>query len=136
MILMMLTPIGHLVDFFNNSDALLTRARWVFHSDTLPLSVQLLTQIQLDLFWQHEEAVANKNTNTHTNTKNNQMLLKILGACEPAIQVTHEPLPRDKEGFPNPKGLSLPDLARQMHTRQLMPREKQAPIELQLYDRI
>jgi len=79
-------------------------------------------------------AEAYKNTDTLSFAEFSQMLLKILGASEPAIQVTHEPLPRDKEGFPNPKGLSLTDLARQMHTRQLMPGEKLAPFELQFYD--
>lgn len=50
-----------------------------------------------------------------------QSMMRILGNSEEAVKAMFTPLPKSKEGFPNPHGKSMGILFRQMHIHQLFP---------------
>ncbi|KAK8043804.1 cytochrome p450 [Apiospora phragmitis] len=63
-----------------------------------------------------------------------QSMMRILGNSEPSIKAMFTPLPKDKEGFPNPHGKPLGVLFRQMHIHQLFPGEKLTSLEHRFYE--
>lgn len=75
-----------------------------------------------------------KNTETLSYEIFVQSMMRILGNSESSVQTMFTPLPKDKEGFPNPHGKSLGILFRQMHIHQLFPGKNLDFLENRFYD--
>ncbi|KAK8127348.1 cytochrome p450 [Apiospora sp. TS-2023a] len=63
-----------------------------------------------------------------------QSMMRILGNSDGAVKAMFTPLPKDKEGFPNPQGQPLGILFRRMHIHQLFPGENLTFLEHRFYD--
>lgn len=75
-----------------------------------------------------------RNTETLSYEEFVQAMMRILGNSEPSVQAMFEPLPKDKQGFPNPHGKPLGILFRQMHIHQLFPGENLTFLETRFYE--
>lgn len=74
-----------------------------------------------------------KNTDSLSFDEFSRDYMKATGLSEAAVDATFaRSLPRDKEGFPNPKGLPFGSLVRQMHLHQLSPGENLQALECRL----
>lgn len=62
-----------------------------------------------------------RNTDTLSYEEFVQAMMRILGNSEISVQEMFKPLPKDKNGFPNPHGKPLGILFRDMHIQQLFP---------------
>lgn len=60
--------------------------------------------------------------------------MRACGNSESCVQTMYNPLPKEKEGFPNPHSKPLATLARQMHIHQLYPGENLDFLENQFVD--
>ncbi|KAI3327514.1 cytochrome P450 [Ustulina deusta] len=74
-----------------------------------------------------------RNTETLSYEEFVQMMMRILGNSEASVQAMFTPLPKDKEGFPNPHGKPLGILFRQMHIHQLFPGDNLTFLESRFY---
>ncbi|KAI1870662.1 uncharacterized protein JN550_005205 [Neoarthrinium moseri] len=72
---------------------------------------------------------AYKNNSTLSWTEFLLEMMRTLGNNEICVEAAARPLPRDKDGFPNPHGKPLVTLARDMHIRQLHPGDQLDDLE-------
>jgi Cytochrome P450 len=68
-------------------------------------------------------AEAYRNTTTLSFDQFVMALMRVCGSSEACVEAMFRPLPRDKEGFPNPHGKALARLSREIHIHQLFPGE-------------
>jgi hypothetical protein len=79
-------------------------------------------------------AEAYRNTDTLSFNEFVQAMMRACGNTEFCVRAMYTPLPKDKEGFPNPHGKPLATLARQMHIHQLYPGDNLDFLERQFHD--
>ncbi|KAE8350519.1 cytochrome P450 [Aspergillus coremiiformis] len=106
--------------FFRNSNALLTRAR-VFFNNTDPFALTIANSVIYVITKPEDVAEAYRNTATLSFNEFVQAMMRACGNSEFCVQAMYTPLPKDKDGFPNPHGKPLATLARHMHMNQLYP---------------
>jgi len=80
--------------------------------------------------------VAEAYRNTHTLSFNEfvQAMMRAIGNTEFCVEAMYTPMPKVKEGFPNPHGKPLATLAREMHIAQLYPGDNLDHLEQQFRD--
>ncbi|KAL7791987.1 cytochrome P450 [Trichoderma ceciliae] len=110
--------------FFNNSNALLSRARAYFGNTNDPFAVTLAGSKIYVITKSKDVAEAYRNTDTLSFNEFVQAMMRACGNTESCVQAMYRPLPTDKEGFANPNGKPLATLARQMHIHQLYPGDR------------
>ncbi|KAL4786384.1 cytochrome P450 oxidoreductase [Aspergillus varians] len=113
--------LGHGVAFFNNSNALLSRAKKHFNHVQDPYALTIANSLTYVITKPQDVAEAYRNTTTLSFNEFVQAIMRGCGCSEPCVQAMYADLPKEKAGFPNPHGKPLGTLARQMHINQLYP---------------
>ncbi|KAI0859747.1 cytochrome P450 [Xylaria cubensis] len=113
--------LGHLQPFFQNSNALLTRANSYFGNTREPFALTIAGSTSYVVTRPRDVAEAYRNNSTLSWKEFLLEMMRTLGNNQVCVKAVAESLPRDKAGFPNPHGKSLITLARDMHIYQLHP---------------
>ncbi|KAJ8124791.1 hypothetical protein O1611_g8848 [Lasiodiplodia mahajangana] len=121
--------LGHLQPFFQNSNALLTRARLYFGNTREPFALTIAGSTTYVITRPQDVTEAYKNNSTLSWTEFLLEMMRTLGNSEPCVEAVANSLPRDKPGFPNPHGKPLVTLARDMHIHQLHPGDQLDDLE-------
>ncbi|KAK9415715.1 hypothetical protein SUNI508_10193 [Seiridium unicorne] len=121
--------IGHIRPFFQDSNALLSQARLYFGNTKEPFALTIAGSTTYVITRAQDVAEAYRNNSTLSWTDFLLELMRGLGNDELCVEAVANPLPRSKEGFPNPHGKPLVTLARDMHIHQLHPGEQLDDLE-------
>ncbi|GJN80327.1 hypothetical protein PLIIFM63780_003853 [Purpureocillium lilacinum] len=113
--------LGHGRAFFNNSNALLST---YFGNTKEPFALTLAGSKLYVITRSKDVAEAYRNTHTLSFNEFVQAMMRACGNTEFCVKAMYNPLPTDKDGFPNPHGKPLATLARQMHIHQLYPGDR------------
>ncbi|KAL6233351.1 hypothetical protein BDW75DRAFT_215334 [Aspergillus navahoensis] len=113
--------LGHGIAFFNNSNSLLSRAKKHFNNTQDPYALTIANSLTYVITKPQDVAEAYRNTRTLSFNEFVQAIMRGCGTSEFCVQAMYKPLPKEKDGFPNPHGKPLGTLARQMHINQLYP---------------
>ncbi|KAI1127998.1 cytochrome P450 [Nemania abortiva] len=115
--------LGHLIEFFGNSNNLLTRARGYFGDTREPFALTILGMKTYVLTKAEDVAEVYRNSESLSYEEFVQAMMRILGNSESCVREMFKPLPklRGGSGFPNPHGKPLGILFREMHIHQLFP---------------
>ncbi|KJZ69547.1 hypothetical protein HIM_11060 [Hirsutella minnesotensis 3608] len=124
---------GHLIAFFGNSNALLTRATRYFGYSMEPYALSVAGLKTYVLTNADHVGEAYRNTETLSYEEFVRGLMRILGNSQAGVKAMFTPLAKDKEGFPNPHEKPLGLLFRQMHIHQLFPGENLDFLETRFY---
>ncbi|UKZ50161.1 hypothetical protein TrVGV298_004417 [Trichoderma virens] len=111
---------SHAQAFFNNSNALITRARAYFGNNNEPFALTIAGSKIYVITKPKDVSDAYRNMNSLSFNEFVQALMRACGNTESCIQAMYTPLPSNKGGFANPRGKSLATLSRNMHIRQLL----------------
>lgn len=126
--------LGHLISFFGDANTLITRARQYLGNTREPFALTVAGMTTYVITKAEDVGQVYRNTETLSYEIFVQSMMRILGNSEPSVEAMFTPLPKDKEGFPNPHGKSLGILFRQMHIHQLFPGENLNFLETRFYD--
>jgi hypothetical protein len=113
--------LGHLFGFFGNSDTLLTHARKYMGDTREPFTLTVAGMRTYILTKADHANRVYKDAKSFSYEEFVQSMMRILGNSEASVKAMYTPLPKDKEGFPNPHGKPLGILFREMHVHQLNP---------------
>ncbi|KAF7586369.1 hypothetical protein BBP40_009015, partial [Aspergillus hancockii] len=113
--------LGHGGAFWRNSNALLSYGRTYFNNTHDPFALTIANSVIYVITKPEDVAEAYRNTATLSFNEFVQAMMRACGNTESCVQTMYNPLPKDKEGFPNPHGKPLATLARHMHMNQLYP---------------
>ncbi|KAL4917327.1 cytochrome P450 [Aspergillus aurantiobrunneus] len=111
--------LGHGIAFFNNSNALLSRAKAHFNHVQDPYALTAANSLTYVITKPQDVAEAYCNTTTLSFNEFAQAIMRGCGCSESCVQAMYTDLPKEKARFPNPHGKPLGTLARQMHIHQL-----------------
>jgi cytochrome P450 len=113
--------LGHGLPFFNDSNALLNKARRYFNHTDEPFLL-ILFGIPVYFITKAEDiADAYRNTVTLSSEEYYRDLFRQLGTSASSVDKFFAPLSKEKQGFPNPHGKPLVNLARDILIQQLQP---------------
>ncbi|KAI1211123.1 putative cytochrome p450 [Annulohypoxylon truncatum] len=130
-----LIPIlGHGQAFFQDSNGLLARARRYFSNDNEPFALTAFGHTFYVVTNAKQSAEVYRNMDSLSFEEFVQTLMRINGNDEDTIRTVYSPLPTEKDGFPNPDGLSLGVLAQRMHKHQLYPGENMVVLQRKAQD--
>ncbi|KAI2469099.1 cytochrome P450 [Annulohypoxylon bovei var. microspora] len=99
--------LGHLRPFFQDSNALLSRAKLYFGNTKEPFALTIAGSTTYVIARAQDVAEAYKNNSTLSWTEFLLEMMRTLGNDELCVEAVANPLPRDKDGFPNPNGKPL-----------------------------
>ncbi|KAL4974755.1 cytochrome P450 [Aspergillus desertorum] len=128
------TSTGHGIAFFSNSNALLSQAKKYFHNTQDPYALTIANSLTYVITKPQDVAEAYRNSTTLSFNEFVQAIMRGCGTSEFCVQAMYQPLPKEKDGFPNPHGKPLGTLARQMHINQLYPGDNLDFLERQFLD--
>jgi hypothetical protein len=115
--------VGHIVAFFQNSQALLSRGRLYFKNTREPFAVTVLENTVYVLTDGKDVAEAYRNTKTFSFEVFVQHMMRTMGCSNEVTDKMYAKRDPARSRFPNPKGKPLAILERQLHVRQLYPGE-------------
>ncbi|KAI1120671.1 putative cytochrome P450 oxidoreductase [Nemania abortiva] len=122
--------LGHGPAFFKSSSALLAKASNYFGTGTRdPFAITLFGSTMYVVTNPQHTVEVYRNEKTLSFDEFAQDLVRTNGYSEEAIKASYMNQPKEKLGFPNPRGVSFGVFVRQMHIHQLHPGENLRGIE-------
>lgn len=118
---------------FKTTTGLTLSHRIDFGNTREPFSLTILGMKTYVLTKAEDVSEVYRNTVTLSYEEFVQAMMRILGNSESTVQKMFNPLPKDKNGFPNPRGKPLGILFRDMHVHQVFPGENLTYLETQFH---
>ncbi|KJZ75448.1 hypothetical protein HIM_05144 [Hirsutella minnesotensis 3608] len=126
--------VGHLFSFFGDSNTLLTKATRCSGKSRDPYALTVAGMKTYVITNAEHAGQVYRNTESFSYEEFVRSMMHILGNSEVSVKAMFTPLPKDKEGFPNPHGKPLGLLFRQMHIKQLFPGPNLSHLENRFYE--
>ncbi|KAI0015223.1 putative cytochrome p450 [Xylariomycetidae sp. FL0641] len=120
--------VGHGVSFFKSTDALLAKASNYFGTKE-PFSLTVFGNTLYIVTEPQNTTEVYKSDDTLSFEMFVQDLFRSNGYSKEGLEATYARLPKDKPGFPNPRGVSFGSFVNQMHMHQLYPGENLSLLE-------